>query len=159
MRYCNHCHRITPGERCSATSALAPNDFKALPTPGIPIHGMPKPAANAARVSCRRLTLACRCGLRRGRLLSALPGLLLLTSPRCLALRSPNDVGKPSSSMFQAILAGLILAFLWYLYMHLPHFLRRLISRLFHRSTETTMDTRPPNSRIKRSSLPLRRPG
>jgi hypothetical protein len=36
--------------------------------------------------------------------------------------------------LFQFMLVGLMLAFLWYLYMHLPHFLRRLISRLFHRS-------------------------
>jgi len=32
------------------------------------------------------------------------------------------------------MLAGLMLAFLWYLYMHLPAFLRRFISKLFHRS-------------------------
>ena len=34
---------------------------------------------------------------------------------------------------FQFLLVGLMLAFLWYLYMHLPHFLRHLLSRLFRR--------------------------
>jgi hypothetical protein len=36
--------------------------------------------------------------------------------------------------MFQAVIAGLMLCFLWYLYSQLPGFLRRFISKLFTRS-------------------------
>ena len=71
-----------------------------------------------------------------------------------------NALVSNQQLLFQAVLAGLMLAFLWYLYMQLPHFLRRFLSRLFTVPIETTMATKLPNSRIQiRGSLPHRRPG
>jgi Flp pilus assembly protein TadB len=67
-------------------------------------------------------------------LLSALPGLLLLTVTTLFIFALVQAVLSSQQLMFQAVMAGLMLAFLWYLYMHLPAFLRRFLSRLFRRS-------------------------
>jgi hypothetical protein len=45
-----------------------------------------------------------------------------------------NALVHSPQMLFQLMLIGLMISFLWYLYMHLPAFLRRFLSRLFHRS-------------------------
>jgi hypothetical protein len=67
-------------------------------------------------------------------LLTALPGILLVTATVLFAFGVIRVLLANQAVMFQAVLAGLMLAFLWYLYMKLPHFLRRLLSKLFTRS-------------------------
>src|SRR5262249_36050871 len=67
-------------------------------------------------------------------LLSALPGLLLLAITVLLLAGFIQAMASSPQLQFQFMLAGLMLALLWYLYIHLPHFLRRLVSRLFRRS-------------------------
>jgi hypothetical protein len=69
-------------------------------------------------------------------LLSAVPGLLLLSVTVLFFFALINVLVSDQQLLFQAMLAGLMLAFLWYLYMHLPAFLRRFISRLLHRSNK-----------------------
>ena len=63
-----------------------------------------------------------------------MPGLLLLGLTLLFLIAFINVLLTDPQIQFQAMLAGLMLAFLWYLYMHLPHFLRRFISKLFRRS-------------------------
>lgn len=68
-------------------------------------------------------------------LLSAFPGILLLLVTVFFLFAFINVLLTDQQLLFQAMLVGLMLGFLWYLYMHLPHFLRRFIARLFHRSS------------------------
>jgi hypothetical protein len=68
------------------------------------------------------------------KLLTVLPGLLLVTASVLLVFGFIRTLLTNQALLFQAVLAGLMLAFLWYLYSRLPHFLRRLLSRLFSRA-------------------------
>jgi hypothetical protein len=67
-------------------------------------------------------------------LLSTLPGIVLLGVTLLFLVGFVNALVGNQQLLFQFMLVGLMLAFLWYLYMHLPAFLRRFISRLFQRS-------------------------
>ena len=63
-------------------------------------------------------------------------GLLLLSVTVLFFFALINVLVSDQQLLFQAMLTGLMLAFLWYLYMHLPAFLRRFVSRLVHRSNK-----------------------
>jgi RNA polymerase subunit RPABC4/transcription elongation factor Spt4 len=134
MRYCNQCHRMTPGEPLFCNFCGRSYDVKLCP------HRHPNP---------RNAEICSECGSRELStphprlplwllpfvgLLSALPGLLLLTGTVLFIFALVQAVLSSQQLMFQAVMAGLMLAFLWYLYMHLPAFLRRFLSRLFRRS-------------------------
>ena len=67
-------------------------------------------------------------------ILSALPGLLLLAVTILFFLAFIYALINSPQLQFQFFMVGLMLAFLWYLYLHLPHFIRRLLSKLVHRS-------------------------
>jgi hypothetical protein len=67
-------------------------------------------------------------------LLTALPGVLLVVVTVAFVYGLIRALLTNQALLFQAVVAGLMLAFLWYLYMHLPHFLRRFLSKLFTRS-------------------------
>lgn len=67
-------------------------------------------------------------------LLTALPGIVLLLVTVLFALGFLQALLTNPQILFQMMLVGLVLAFLWFLYMHLPLFLRRFLSRLFKRS-------------------------
>ncbi|MGA2186874.1 MAG: zinc ribbon domain-containing protein [Bryobacteraceae bacterium] len=133
MRYCNHCHRITSGEALFCNFCGRSYDSRLCP------HRHPNP---------RNAEICSQCGSRELStphprvpflllplvwLLTALPGLLLVIVSILFAFGLLRTLLTNQALMFQAVLAGLMLAFLWYLYMHLPHFLRRLISNLFRR--------------------------
>ena len=133
MRYCNHCHRITSGEPLFCNFCGRSYDFKLCP------HRHPNP---------RNAEICSQCGSRELSaphpkipfwllplvwLLTALPGLLLVIVSILFAFGLIRALLTDQALLFQAVLAGLMLAFLWYLYMRLPHFLRRLISNLFRR--------------------------
>ena len=51
-----------------------------------------------------------------------------------MLFRSVNALASSPQLLLQFMLVGLMLAFLWFLYMHLPRFLRRFLTRLFSRS-------------------------
>ena len=133
MRYCNHCHRITSGEALFCNFCGRSYDLKLCP------HRHPNP---------RNAEICSQCGSRELStphprvpfwllplvwLLTALPGLLLVIVSILFAFGLIRTLLTNQALMFQAVLAGLMLAFLWYLYMRLPHFLRRLISNLLRR--------------------------
>jgi hypothetical protein len=134
MRYCNQCHRMTAGEPLFCNFCGRSYDLKLCQ------HRHPNP---------RSAEVCSQCGSRElstphprvplllfplVALLTALPGLLLLVLTALFIFGLVNAVLSSQQLMFQAVIAGLMLAFLWYLYIHLPHFLRRLLSRMFHRS-------------------------
>ena len=134
MRYCNQCHRITPGEPLFCNTCGRSYNYKLCP------HRHPNP---------RSAEICSQCGSRElstphprvpfwlapvVALLSALPGLLLLSVTVLFLFGFINVLLSSQEMMLQAMLAGLMLAFAWYLYLRLPAFIRRLISRLFRRS-------------------------
>ena len=61
-------------------------------------------------------------------------GLLLVIVSILFVFGLINALLSNQQLMFQAVVAGLRLAFLWYLYSHLPAFLWRFLSGLFRRS-------------------------
>lgn len=67
--------------------------------------------------------------------LSSLPGVLLWLVTILFFFGLVNALVSSPELLSQLMLVGLMLGFLWYLYLHLPHFLRRFISRLFHRNS------------------------
>jgi len=134
MRYCSQCHKITPGEPLFCNFCGRSYDFRLCQ------HRHPNP---------RNAEVCNQCGSRElstpqpripiwlvplVRLLTALPGLLLVAISILFVFALVRTILLDQQLLFQAVIAGLMLAFLWYLYMHLPHFLRRLLSRLFRRS-------------------------
>jgi len=66
--------------------------------------------------------------------LSAVPGLLLLSLTFAFFLAFVNAMATSPELQGQFFAAALMLAFVWYLYLHLPHFLKRFLTRLFRRS-------------------------
>ena len=134
MRYCNQCHRLTSGEPLFCNFCGRSYDSKLCP------HRHPNP---------RNAEICSQCGSRDlstphphvplwlvplVKLLTVLPGIALATMSIAFAFGLVRTLVTNQALMFQAVLAGLMLAFLWYLYSHLPHFLRRFISSLFKRS-------------------------
>jgi len=140
MRYCNQCHRITAGEPLFCNFCGRSYDFKLCP------HRHPNP---------RNAEICSQCGSRElsmpqprvsfwlaplVTLLSMLPGLLLALVSVLFVFGIIQALLSNQQLMFQAVVAGLMLCFLWYLYLHLPHFLRRLLARLFSRSKRDDHD-------------------
>jgi RNA polymerase subunit RPABC4/transcription elongation factor Spt4 len=134
MRYCNQCHRITPGEPLFCNFCGRSYDLKLCPSR----HPNPRNAEICSQCGSRELSaphprvpiwLSALLAL-----LSALPGLLLLAVTILFAVGLVQVLLTNQQVQLQVLLVGLMLAFLWYLYMHLPHFIRRFISRLFRRS-------------------------
>jgi RNA polymerase subunit RPABC4/transcription elongation factor Spt4 len=136
MRYCNQCHRITSGEPLFCNFCGRSYDSKLCP------HRHPNP---------RNAEICSQCGSRElstphpriplwltplVTLLTILPGLVLAAISIAFAFGLVRAILINQALMFQAVFAGLMLAFLWYLYSQLPHFLRRFISRLFRRSRD-----------------------
>lgn len=134
MRYCNQCHRVTAGEPLFCNFCGRSYDSKLCPHR----HPNPRSAETCSQCGSRDLsTPHPRVPLWLSALLvilSALPGLLLLSVTVLFFLAFIHALISDQQLLFQFMLVGLMLAFLWYLYMHLPAFLRRFISRLFRRS-------------------------
>jgi RNA polymerase subunit RPABC4/transcription elongation factor Spt4 len=134
MRYCNQCHRITPGEPVFCNFCGRSYDFKLCPSR----HPNPRNAEVCNQCGSRELsTPHPRVPLWLApivALLSVLPGLLLVCVTVLFLIGLVNALVHSPQALFQLMLIGLMISFLWFLYMHLPHFLRRLLTRLFTRS-------------------------
>ena len=65
--------------------------------------------------------------------LSVLPGLVLLGVSILLLVGFVEAVFTNQQLLFQFLLLALMIGGLWWLYMHLPGFLRRGLTRLFSR--------------------------
>jgi len=134
MRYCNQCHRITTGEPLFCNFCGRSYDFKLCPHR----HPNPRNADICSQCGSRELsTPAPRTSLWIAplvKLLTILPGLALAVISILFVFALIQALLTNQALLFQAVLVGLMLAFLWYLYTKLPHFLRRLISKLFKSS-------------------------
>jgi RNA polymerase subunit RPABC4/transcription elongation factor Spt4 len=134
MRYCNQCHKITPGEPLFCNFCGRSYNFKLCPSR----HPNPRSAEICSQCGSRDLSMPHpRVPLWLAPLLlilSALPGLVLIGVTLLFLIGFINALASSPQLLLQFMLVGLMLAFLWYLYMHLPSFLRRFLTRLFSRS-------------------------
>ena len=134
MRYCNQCHKITSGEPLFCNFCGRSYDFKLCQHR----HSNPRNAEICSACGSRELsTPHPRIPLWLSPLLavlSVLPGLMLLAITALFLVALIHALLTSPQLQFQLLLVGLMLAFLWYLYLHLPHVLRRLLTRLFQRS-------------------------
>src|SRR5690348_14982172 len=116
MRFCNQCHHITPGEPLFCNFCGRSYDLKLCP------HRHPNP---------RNAEICSQCGSRELstphprlswwvapllKLLTLLPGLALVAISMLFIAGLIQTVLVNQALMFQAVIAGLMLAFLWYLY-------------------------------------------
>jgi RNA polymerase subunit RPABC4/transcription elongation factor Spt4 len=134
MRYCNQCHRITQGEPIYCNFCGRSYDFRLCPSR----HPNPRNAEICSQCGSRELStphphvpLWLQFLIK---ILATLPGLLLVTVSVLFLFGVLHALLQNQRLMFQAVIAGLMLCFLWYLYSQLPGFLRRFISKLFTRS-------------------------
>jgi len=134
MRFCNQCHRITPGEPLFCNFCGRSYDSKLCPHR----HPNPRNAEICSQCGSRELsTPAPRISFLAAllvKLLTVLPGVVLVIVSLAFVFGFVRTLLTDQALMFQAVIAGLMLAFVWYLYSLLPHFLRRSISKLFKRS-------------------------
>jgi hypothetical protein len=134
MRYCNQCHKITPGEPLFCNFCGRSYNFKLCPHR----HPNPRNAEICSQCGSRDLSMPHpRVPLWLAPLLlvlSALPGLVLIGVTLLFLIGFVNALASSPQLLLQFMLVGLMLAFLWYLYMHLPSFLRRFLTRLFSHS-------------------------
>ena len=134
MSYCNHCYRITTGQPLFCNFCGRSFDLKLCPSR----HLNPRSAEICSQCGSRELsTPHPRVPLWLAPvsfLLSMFPGLLLFLLTLMFLIGFFQVLLTNQQVQTQFVLIGLFLIGLWYLYMHLPAFLRRLISRLFSRS-------------------------
>lgn len=134
MRYCNHCYRITTGQPLFCNYCGRSFDLKLCPSR----HVNPRSAEICSQCGSRELsTPHPRVPLWLAPLaflLSMFPGLLLFLLTLMFLIGFFQVLLTNQQVQSQFVLIGLFLIALWYLYIHLPTFLRRFISRLFSRS-------------------------
>ncbi len=133
MRICNHCRRITIGEPLFCNFCGRSYDYKLCPHR----HPNPRHAEVCSQCGSRELSLPhphtplwmnCLLGL-----LKIFPGIILLLLSLMFLFSLVQVLTTNQQLLFQFMLIGLFLGFVWWLYMQLPHFLRRLLSKLLGR--------------------------
>ena len=133
MRYCNHCHRITTGEPLFCNFCGRSYDFKLCP------HRHPNPRSAEVCNQCGSRELSTphpKVSFWLASLLTILsifPGVLLLLISVMFLLGFLRMLVTNQQLMFEFMLTGLLIGFLWWLYMQLPRFLRRWLSKLLGR--------------------------
>jgi RNA polymerase subunit RPABC4/transcription elongation factor Spt4 len=133
MLYCNNCHRITAGEPAFCNFCGRSYNLKLCP------HRHPNPRIAEICSTCGSRDLSTphpRVSLWLAPLLillSAVPGLLLLLLSVLLLIGLFTALVSNQQLLFQVMLLGLVIAFLWWLYMQLPGFLRKALTKMFSR--------------------------
>ena len=133
MRYCNHCHRITTGEPLFCNFCGRSYDYKLCP------HRHPNPRTAEVCNQCGSRELSTphpKVSFWMASLLTVLsvfPGVLLLLLSVVFLLGFLQMLLSNQQLLFQFMLTGLFIGFLWWLYMQLPGFLRRWLSKLLGR--------------------------
>ena len=133
MRYCNHCHRITTGEPLFCNFCGRSYNYKLCP------HRHPNPRSAEVCNQCGSRELSTPhpkvsfwfAGMFA--LLSILPGVLLLLLSVLFLFGLIQVLLINQQVLFQFMLIGLFIGFLWWLYMQLPRFLRTWVSKLLGR--------------------------
>lgn len=133
MRYCNYCHRLTTGEPLFCNFCGRSYDVKLCP---------------ARHINPRAATICSQCGshdlstpqppisLATTLLLHSVrifPGILLLLVTLVFFFGLISVLLHNVAVQGQALCAGLVLALLWWLYLHLPGFVRHGIQRFVRR--------------------------
>jgi hypothetical protein len=136
MKYCHHCHRVTTGEPLFCNSCGRSYDYKLCP------HRHPNPRTAEVCSQCGSRELSAphpRVPLWLSPLLvllSGLPGIALLAITVLLLIGLLNTLLTNQQLLFEFMMLGLMVGFLWWMYMHLPGFLRRAITKLLLRRKE-----------------------
>lgn len=140
MRYCNHCHRITTGEPLFCNFCGRSYDFKLCPHR----HPNPRSAEVCNQCGSRELTTPHpRVPFLMATLLAVLsvvPGVILFLLSVMFLLGFLRALLSSQQLMFEFMLIGLVIGFLWWLYMQLPRFLRRWLSKLLGRGDRNGHD-------------------
>lgn len=131
MRYCNHCRRITTGEPLFCQFCGRSYDLKLCPHR----HPNPRTAEVCSQCGSRELTTPHpKVPLTVAALLAVLsmtPGVLLLLLTVVFLLAFLRMLFSSPQLMSEFMAVGLIIAILWWLYLQLPNFLRRWLSKLW----------------------------
>lgn len=134
MRYCHQCHRVTAGQPMFCNFCGRSYDFKLCPSR----HPNSRSAEICSQCGSRELsTPHPRVPLWLTPLLillSAIPGLLLFALTILFFIGFVTALAQSPQLQFQFLIVGFVIALLWYLYMHLPQFLRHFITKLIKRS-------------------------
>lgn len=133
MRYCNFCHRLTTGQPLFCNFCGRSYDVKLCPS---------------RHINPRAATICSECGSRDlstpqppisfsrivlFRFLRILPGVLLLLVTVAFFFGLVSALLHNITVQRQALGAGLLLALLWWLYLHLPGFVRHGLQRFIRR--------------------------
>ncbi len=144
MRYCNHCHRITPGEPFFCLFCGRTFDVKLCPHR----HINPRIADVCSQCGSRDLsTPAPPMGLASRFLwfaVSVLPGVLLLLMTVLLVVGFINVIFTNPAMLFRFLILVLLVGILWRIYMQFPPPLRNLIKNIWPKNR--TRQDRPPTS-------------
>lgn len=133
MHYCNHCRRITAGEPLFCNFCGRSYDFKLCP------HRHPNPRTAEVCSTCGSRELSTphpKVPLWISALIASLsifPGVVLLLLSILFVIGLLHALVASPQLLFQFMLTGLFLAFVWWLYMQLPRFIRRFVSKLLGR--------------------------
>ncbi len=134
MRYCNNCHRLTGGQPMFCNFCGRTYGVKVCPYR----HPNPRTAEVCNQCGSRELSVPHpRVPLYMSALiglLSVLPGIVLLLMTVFFLISLLRALATNPPAQFELMLIGLFIGSLWWLYMHLPRFLRRFVARLFGKS-------------------------
>ena len=134
MRYCNQCHRMTVGEPLFCNFCGRSYDLKLCSSR----HVNPRSAEICSQCGSRDLsTPHPKVPLFFAILLAVLPffpGLILLGLTILFAISFIEALLTRPDLQFQFLLVALMFGFVWYLYLHLPAFLRHWIAKRLHKT-------------------------
>src|ERR1041384_7761271 len=130
MRYCHNCHKTTTGDPLFCHSCGSTYDAKLCPAR----HINPRWATVCSQCGSRELsTPAPRMPLWLKPLLlaaSLLPGLVLVLLLVLAVVAVFHEIATNQAVQGQLLVAILILALLWWLYLQLPHFIQNMFRSL-----------------------------
>ena len=132
MKYCYNCNRVTPGQPIFCNYCGRSYDVKLCPR----LHVNPRSAEVCSQCGSREFSTPQPKMPFRTRLLIVFTmfglGAALLLSSLLVILEALK--AALSDSHVQALLAAtaILLALLWWMWLQIPHWLRKLIQRCFH---------------------------
>jgi RNA polymerase subunit RPABC4/transcription elongation factor Spt4 len=131
MRYCPQCHRLTTGDPLYCNHCGATYDAKLCPAR----HLNPRNAEVCAQCGSRDLsTPAPRLALWLRPVLfglSLLPGIILALLLIMVAVGILNGIATSARLQGQLVVLFLLLAFLWWIYIHLPKLIQNALRSLW----------------------------
>jgi hypothetical protein len=133
MRYCNHCRRVTGGDPLFCNFCGRTYDVKLCPQR----HVNPRTAEICSQCGSRDLSMPqprtplWRTPLRLAIL--ALPGIVLVLMSALFLLGVASILMADEQLPLHVLVVGLFLGMLWWVYLQLPGFIRRALSKPFRR--------------------------